>query len=132
MRVVGTYSPPLGFESLPRENEEIVQRVNDASPDLLVIGFGAPKQELWVSAHRDALDAKVAFCVGATIDFLAGHRRRAPMWMQRTGLEWFHRLLAEPRRLAPRYAYDACVFPRLVWHEYRAARRRQRAQRSSP
>jgi len=57
--------------------------------------------------------------VGATIDFLAGEVRRAPRWMQRGGLEWLYRLLCEPRRLFKRYAKDACVFPRLVWREWR-------------
>ena len=71
-----------------------------AQPDLLVVGLGAPKQELWVHRHRHELQAKVALCVGATIDFLAGHRRRSPVWMRRAGLEWVHRMLSEPRRLA--------------------------------
>jgi N-acetylglucosaminyldiphosphoundecaprenol N-acetyl-beta-D-mannosaminyltransferase len=85
----------------------------------LVIGLGAPKQELWVHRHQHELQAKVALCVGATIDFLAGHRRRSPLWMQRAGLEWLHRVMSEPRRLAARYARDAWIFPQLVWREWR-------------
>jgi N-acetylglucosaminyldiphosphoundecaprenol N-acetyl-beta-D-mannosaminyltransferase len=60
-------------------------------------------------------------CAGATIDFLAEHRQRSPMWMRRFGLEWLHRVACEPRRLAARYARDAWVFPKLVWREWRQA-----------
>ncbi|MEX2093848.1 MAG: WecB/TagA/CpsF family glycosyltransferase, partial [Pirellulales bacterium] len=119
VQVVGTYSPPLGFEHDAAENERILAAVAAAQPDLLIVGFGAPKQELWVHQNRRQLQAKVAICAGATIDFLAGHRRRSPLWMRRAGLEWLHRVASEPRRLAGRYARDAWEFPRLMWHEWR-------------
>lgn len=122
VRVSGTYSPPLGFERDEAENETILARIATARPDVLVVGLGAPKQECWVHEHRRRLAAKVALCVGATIDFLAGEKRRAPRWMQRAGLEWLHRLLSEPRRLLRRYLHDALVFPRLVWREWRMGR----------
>jgi N-acetylglucosaminyldiphosphoundecaprenol N-acetyl-beta-D-mannosaminyltransferase len=121
VKVVGTYSPPLGFERDEAENARIIEMVNEAKPDILVLGFGAPKQELWIAKHHDKLQAKCALCVGATIDFLAGEKRRAPAWMRRLRLEWFHRLATEPRRLATRYARDAWVFPQLVWREWRHA-----------
>ncbi len=117
--VVGTLSPPLGFEHDPAENERILAAVAATQPDLLVVGFGAPKQELWVHQNRERLEAKVAVCAGATIDFLAGNRRRSPVWMRRVGLEWLHRVASEPRRLAGRYARDAWEFPQLVWREWR-------------
>jgi N-acetylglucosaminyldiphosphoundecaprenol N-acetyl-beta-D-mannosaminyltransferase len=117
--VVGTYSPPLGFENDPQENERIFAAIAAAKPDLLVIGFGAPKQELWIHQYRGRVDAKVAICAGATIDFLAGHRRRSPVWMRRVGLEWLHRVASEPRRLVGRYARDAWEFPQLLWREWR-------------
>jgi N-acetylglucosaminyldiphosphoundecaprenol N-acetyl-beta-D-mannosaminyltransferase len=116
--VVGSYSPPLGFEKNPTENASILQHVAEAQPDILVVGLGAPKQELWVHAHRHHIAASVALCVGATIDFLAGQKPRAPVWMRRVGLEWMHRLLSEPRRLAKRYLRDAWIFPQLVWREW--------------
>jgi N-acetylglucosaminyldiphosphoundecaprenol N-acetyl-beta-D-mannosaminyltransferase len=119
VEVVGTYSPPLGFESNPAENARIVSLVAAAQPDLLVVGFGAPKQELWVHEHCGELQAKVAICAGATIDFLAGHRSRSPVWMRRAGLEWLHRVAGEPRRLAGRYLRDAWEFPQLLWREWR-------------
>lgn len=120
VKVVGSYSPPLGFEKDNFENARILSAIATAQPDLVIVGFGAPKQELWVHQHRHALQAKVVLCAGATIDFLAGNRERSPMWMRRAGLEWLHRLATEPRRLAARYARDAWIFPQLVWHEWRA------------
>jgi N-acetylglucosaminyldiphosphoundecaprenol N-acetyl-beta-D-mannosaminyltransferase len=119
VEIVGTLSPPIGFESDTAENERILVAVAAARPDLLVIGFGAPKQELWVHRNYQRLEAKVAVCAGATIDFLAGHRRRSPVWMRRAGLEWLHRIASEPRRLAGRYARDAWEFPQLMWREWR-------------
>jgi N-acetylglucosaminyldiphosphoundecaprenol N-acetyl-beta-D-mannosaminyltransferase len=121
VRVVGTYSPPLGFEKDPAENARILEIVTNARPDLVVVGLGAPKQELWVHRHHQRLQAKVVICAGATIDFLAGHRRRSPVWMRQLGLEWIHRLCTEPRRLVFRYLRDAWVFPQLVWQQWRAA-----------
>jgi N-acetylglucosaminyldiphosphoundecaprenol N-acetyl-beta-D-mannosaminyltransferase len=117
--VVGTYSPPLGFENDESETAAILHRIEVSRPDVLVVGLGAPKQELWVAKHREQIAAKVSLCVGATIDFLAGEVRRAPRWMRRAGLEWLFRLLCEPRRLSKRYLKDACVFPRLAWREWR-------------
>ena len=118
--VVDTYSPPFGFEHDEVELERILARVHAASPDLLVIGLGAPKQEIWVHQHCARIKAPVALCVGATIDFLAGERSRAPRWLQRIHMEWLYRLLGEPRRLFWRYARDAWVFPQLVWREWRS------------
>jgi N-acetylglucosaminyldiphosphoundecaprenol N-acetyl-beta-D-mannosaminyltransferase len=123
VEIVGTYSPPLGFERDERENQAIIQRINTARADVLVIGLGAPKQELWIAAHHEKLNAKTALCIGATIDFLAGEKKRAPRWMQRFGVEWLHRLLSEPKRLLKRYARDAVIFPRLVWREWRTPAR---------
>lgn len=117
VKVVGTFSPPLGFEHDEAESARILNAIAAAQPDLLIVGLGAPKQELWVHRHRERLQAKVALCAGATIDFLAGEKRRSPRWMRRHGLEWAHRVLSEPRRLAGRYARDAWIFPRLVWRE---------------
>lgn len=119
VKVVGTYSPPLGFERDAAENARILAMVNEAQPEVLVLGFGAPKQELWIAKHHQQLQARCALCVGATIDFLAGEKARAPAWMRRLRLEWFHRLATEPRRLFKRYARDAWVFPQLVWREWR-------------
>jgi N-acetylglucosaminyldiphosphoundecaprenol N-acetyl-beta-D-mannosaminyltransferase len=121
VKVVGTYSPPLGFERDDAENDRILARIAEARPQVVLLGLGAPKQELWVQRHRERVAANVVLCVGATIDFLAGERSRAPMWMRKTGLEWLHRVASEPRRLVKRYARDAWIFPQLVWREWRNA-----------
>jgi len=118
VKIAGCYSPPLGFEKDPAENENILSRIAQAAPDILVVGLGAPKQELWVHQHRTEIKASVALCVGATIDFLAGEKPRAPLWMRRCGLEWLHRVWSEPRRLAFRYAKGAWVFPQLVLRDW--------------
>jgi len=119
IEVVGTSSPPLGFERDEAQNEQILRQVATAEPDLLIVGLGAPKQELWVHRHADQLQAGAALCVGATIDFLAGEKSRSPRWMRRLGLEWCHRLASEPGRLAKRYLRDAWIFPQLVWRDWR-------------
>jgi N-acetylglucosaminyldiphosphoundecaprenol N-acetyl-beta-D-mannosaminyltransferase len=118
VQVVGTYSPPLGFENDPHEEQQTLDRLKSASPQVIVVGLGAPKQELWVHKHHQHMPGRVALCVGATIDFIAGEKAQAPVWMRRVGLEWFHRVATEPRRLAKRYAKDAWVFPQLVWREW--------------
>ncbi len=118
VQVVGVQSPPVGFEKKPHSNEEAVAAVARTRPDVLVLGLGAPKQELWAHRERGRLQAKVILCAGATIDFLAGERRRAPGWSQRYGLEWAFRALSEPRRLIPRYARDAVTFPKLLAKEW--------------
>ena len=117
VQTVGVYSPPPGFENDVEESNYILGRIALSRPDVLIVGLGAPKQEVWVHQHRHQIRAKAALCVGATIDFLAGEKRRAPKWMQRTGIEWLHRMCSEPQRLVKRYAKDAWVFPQLVWQQ---------------
>jgi len=110
IKVCGTYSPPFGFEKNPLENQNILKLINKCSPDLVVIGLGAPKQEIWVYDHMKGIDAKVAICAGATIDFLAGSKRRAPNWMRLVGIEWVHRMITDTR-LVRRYSKDLVIFP---------------------
>lgn len=118
VQVVGTYSPPLGFEKDADEEARILSLIDDHSPDVLIVGLGAPKQELWTHRHFRELNTRVALCVGATIDFLAGEKKRAPRWVQAIGLEWLHRISTDPGRLIKRYAKDAWIFPQLVWKEW--------------
>lgn len=120
--VVGTHSPDVGFEKDEAANSAIIEAVNATKPHLLVVGFGAPKQELWIHRHAARLRCQVAVCAGATIDFLAGHRRRAPRWMQLSGTEWVFRALSEPSRLVPRYAKDARHLPSLLYDDWKASR----------
>jgi N-acetylglucosaminyldiphosphoundecaprenol N-acetyl-beta-D-mannosaminyltransferase len=100
--ICGRYSPPF-TPGAPMEDELILQLIAEAKPDLLLVAFGNPKQEKWIARHRDRLNVPVCIGVGASIDFLSGRQSRAPQWMQRCGLEWMHRTINEPRRLALRY-----------------------------
>jgi N-acetylglucosaminyldiphosphoundecaprenol N-acetyl-beta-D-mannosaminyltransferase len=107
--IAGHYSPP--FRSLLKmDHHEIKRRVREAQPDLLFVAFGCPKAEKWMSMHYRDLGVPVVVGVGATIDFLAGRVKRAPHWMQRSGLEWVFRMACEPRRLFRRYMKDLWVF----------------------
>jgi N-acetylglucosaminyldiphosphoundecaprenol N-acetyl-beta-D-mannosaminyltransferase len=116
LRVAGTLAPP--FRALePEEDREIVAAINAARPDYVWVGLGAPRQDLWVASHRPLLDAPALLAVGAAFDFHAGTRRRAPLWMQRTGTEWLYRLATEPRRLAGRYTRTNARFIQLVVQE---------------
>jgi exopolysaccharide biosynthesis WecB/TagA/CpsF family protein/anti-anti-sigma factor len=109
LTIAGCYSPPFR-QLLEMDHEEIRRRVTEAKPDLLFVSLGCPKQEKWVAMNYRSLGVAVTIGVGATIDFLAGHMRRAPVWMQRSGLEWLYRLIQEPRRLYRRYSRDIAVF----------------------
>ncbi len=112
LRVVGTHCPP--FRPLTAEDKrELIAAVNDARPDLVWVGLGAPKQDLFMSEFHQLLDAKVLIGVGAAFDFHTGRVRQAPRWMMRAGLEWLFRLCVEPRRLGPRYLRNN---PAFLWH----------------
>jgi exopolysaccharide biosynthesis WecB/TagA/CpsF family protein len=105
LRIAGVYEPPrASLETM--DNAEILRRLDATKPDILLVAFGHPKQDLWIAAHRDRLPVSVAVGVGCTFDLIAGQRRRAPLWMQRVGLEWLYRVMNEPTRLAKRYAID--------------------------
>ena len=99
LRIVGVAAPPR--EEL--DSPALIEEINGARADILVLAFGAPIQEIWMERHRERLAVGVAIGAGAGIDFLAGVQRRAPAWMQRAGLEWAYRLAREPRRLWRRY-----------------------------
>jgi len=119
LRELAHYSPP--FLPLGKmDNADIISRVHAASPDLMLVCFGCPKQEKWISQHRLALRVPVMIGAGATIDFLAGRMARAPLWMRRSGTEWLFRLLQEPTRLAKRYGDDFLhFFPAILLQRWR-------------
>jgi N-acetylglucosaminyldiphosphoundecaprenol N-acetyl-beta-D-mannosaminyltransferase len=91
-----------------------VRRAREAAADLILVGLGPPKQELWIHRSAAALGPAVALGVGASLDFLAGKYRRAPAWMARIGLEWLYRLAQEPRRLWRRYLVEGPRFIGIV------------------
>jgi N-acetylglucosaminyldiphosphoundecaprenol N-acetyl-beta-D-mannosaminyltransferase len=110
--VAGTWSPPFG-EMTAFEERAAIARINAASPDIVWVGLSTPKQERWMARHVGRLSAPVLVGVGAAFDFHAGLKRQAPLWMQRSGLEWLFRLATEPRRLWRRYLYNN---PRFLWY----------------
>lgn len=109
INIVGMESPPFRQVS-DEEMEMAIERINSTRPDIVWIGLGAPKQENWMSDHWQQLKPAVLLGVGAAFDFHADAVKRAPLWMQKIGLEWFHRLMQEPGRLWKRYLYTNTVF----------------------
>lgn len=103
IHIVGSYSPPFGFENNLTEERKIISLVNEVSPDILVLGFGAPKQEKWILKNREQLNFGVALGLGATIDFAAGIKKMPPEFIKTIGFAWLWRLLSEPKRLWKRY-----------------------------
>jgi N-acetylglucosaminyldiphosphoundecaprenol N-acetyl-beta-D-mannosaminyltransferase len=102
LTVAGTFTPPFR----PLNEEEVAALRADvarARPDVIWVGLGTPKQERFMAAHWQTLDAGVLIGVGAAFDFHSGRVRQAPRWIQRSGFEWLFRLCTEPRRLGPRY-----------------------------
>ena len=101
-------APPFRMPSRPEDEAEIAA-INSSCAQLVFVGLGCPKQEKWMAEHRGKINA-VMIGVGAAFDFHAGMKRRAPLWWQHHGLEWLHRLAAEPRRLARRYLITNTLF----------------------
>jgi len=110
LRIAGTASPRYGFDAEPRSLQKVLSRVVEAEPDLVFVGLGFPKQERLIEQLRPVLPSSWFLGCGAAINFVAGDARRAPVWMQRTGLEWAHRLASEPRRLGRRYLREDAPF----------------------
>jgi N-acetylglucosaminyldiphosphoundecaprenol N-acetyl-beta-D-mannosaminyltransferase len=113
LQIVGTYSPPYGFECDSQENRRIINEVRRTSPDVLFVAFGAPKEQKWLNRVRSELNVPVSMGIGSSLDYLAGKLRRAPRWIQVIGLEWIFRLMQEPRRLWRRYLLNDVPF---VYH----------------
>lgn len=108
LKIVGAYSPP--FRPLSEdEDAAVIEKINDSGAGVVWVSLGCPKQEVWMAAHRGRINA-VMVGVGAAFDYHAGTILRAPLWMQRYGLEWLHRLVSEPRRLWRRYLVTNSLF----------------------
>lgn len=106
LKISGTYSPSYGFENDEKEISKIITMINKTKPDILAVGLGAPKQEKFIYKYKDKLNVPISLAIGASIDFEAGNVKRAPRWMQKSGLEWFYRFLKEPKRMFKRYFID--------------------------
>ena len=100
---VFNYSPPFKTEFSEEDNRIMIEKVNAESPDVLFVGMTAPKQEKWAFQNFDELNVNLVCCIGAVFDFYAGTSKRAPKWMIDIGMEWFYRLVNNPKRMWRRY-----------------------------
>lgn len=106
LQIVGTYSPPYGFEKNSQEMDKIEKMIKEAKPHILIVGLGCPKQELFILNNKDRLNVPISLGLGASLDFEAGNVKRAPKWMSNYGLEWLFRIFQDPKRLIKRYLVD--------------------------
>jgi len=111
VNIVGKHSPPFEPVGTP-PNPDYIDMINAAEPDIVWVGLGSPKQDIWMHDYRPHLNAPLLIGVGAAFDFISGRKTQAPQWMQESGLEWSYRLFQEPRRLAVRYLKYNTLF---VW-----------------
>jgi len=111
LRVAGYESPPFR-ELTSEEDNAMIKRINSSGAQIVFIGLGCPKQDMFAYEHKGSIDA-VQICVGAAFDFLSGNKKMAPAWMQKKSLEWLCRLLQEPRRLWKRYFFTNSIF---LWY----------------
>jgi len=110
--VVGAHGPSMRFVDDEAEIASVLAMIRDSKATTLMVGLGAPKQEIWLARYRQQMpQVKVLMGVGATIDYEAGEVKRAPVWMRRLGIEWTYRVLSEPRRYGMRYLRNA----RFLW-----------------
>ena len=122
LQIAGWETPPFRVAS-SQERQRTIERVHAARADILWIGIGSPRQELWMAQHVRMLDVPVMVGVGAAFDFLSGCKPQAPRWMQRSGLEWLFRLCSEPRRLWRRYLLGYPRFVALLFFQWTRLKR---------
>ncbi len=117
INITGVYSPPFAEKFSEEENKKMIAMINEASPDILWVSLTAPKQDYWIAEHLHRLNVRIAIGVGGAFEVAAGLIPRAPVWMQRAGLEWLFRLYREPRRLYRRYVIEAPAFFPLIFKQ---------------
>lgn len=120
---VNIQSPAMGFDPFGPAGDTALRWVNDTRPHITFVCLGFPRQEHWALHHRASLDTGIILCVGAAMEFALGLRSRAPVWMQKSGLEWFWRLVTEPGKLWRRYLVRGPRFFGIVAAEWRSKRR---------
>ena len=106
LNIVDSYSPPFGFEKNELQLSKANERIKNSKADILIVFLGCPKQEKFIYNNKDKYEIPISFTMGGCVDFIAGDVKRAPVWMQKWGLEWFFRFLQEPRRMFRRYFVD--------------------------
>ena len=115
LNIVDSYSPPFGFEKDEIKLEEANRRIKESNADILIVFLGCPKQEKFIYHNKDKYQVPVSITMGGCVDFMAGGVKRAPLWMQNVGLEWFYRFLQEPKRMFRRYFIDDIRIFKLVY-----------------
>lgn len=115
LNIVGTYSPPFGFEKDPQEIDHINEILFNSHADMLFVGMGVPKQDIFIYENMNKYKIPMSFSIGATIDFEAGVQKRAPKFINSLGLEWLYRLVSDPKRMFKRYIRDDMIIFRLAW-----------------
>jgi N-acetylglucosaminyldiphosphoundecaprenol N-acetyl-beta-D-mannosaminyltransferase len=113
-----------GYFDREKETSNVIKRINEVNPDILLVAFGAPLQEIWIDEHFDKLSCRIIMGVGGLFDFYSGNIRRAPKWMREVGLEWVFRFMMEPMRMFRRYMIGNPLFIMRVlrWRKREAAR----------
>ena len=106
LKIVDSYSPPFGFEKNQEQLNAANERIRNSGADILIVFLGCPKQEKFIYHNKDKYNIPISITMGGCVDFIAGGVKRAPMWMQKAGLEWFFRFLQEPKRMFRRYFID--------------------------
>lgn len=124
--VVAAVSPRMGFAIGGDEDIAAIARLKEANPRIVLVGFGAPKQETWMARHQSDLPQAVMLGIGQTIDILGGRMPAAPAWMTKVGLEWAFRMLRDPRRIGRRVFIDD---PPFFWWMLKARLHRRDASR---
>jgi N-acetylglucosaminyldiphosphoundecaprenol N-acetyl-beta-D-mannosaminyltransferase len=122
-KVVAAVSPPMGFEIGGPADEAATAQLVAARPRILIVGFGAPKQETWMARHQQDLPETVMLGLGQTVDILGGRVPAAPAWMTRIGLEWAFRMLHDPKRIGRRVFLEDPPF--FAWMVRERLRRRK-------
>lgn len=115
LKVAGVYSPPIGFEKDQEELNKINQMLYDSHADMLFVGMGVPKQDIFIYENMKTYQIPMSFSIGGTIDFIAGEQKRAPKWMSKIGMEWLYRLCKNPKRMFKRYIIDDSKILKLAW-----------------
>ena len=114
INIKGVYCPPFAAKFEKEENNKIIAAINAVQPDIVLVSLTAPKQDIWISENLEKLNTKIAIGIGGAFEVSAGLINRAPLWMQKFGLEWFYRFIQEPRRMFKRYFIEAPIFIPLV------------------
>jgi N-acetylglucosaminyldiphosphoundecaprenol N-acetyl-beta-D-mannosaminyltransferase len=114
IEICGAYSPPFG-EWNKVENSKILSKIKESKADIVWVGISTPRQDIWIHKFKSIIPAKVAIGVGAAFDFHAGRINRAPLWVRKLGLEWFHRFISEPQRLWKRYLIGNIEFLLIIF-----------------